>query len=85
MNEYTFVTSSGLVVMNGGTTTYDPASISSDPLPVVTDELSTVSDTFVKLRVLEHIFTLHDNDVEEYDNTDQNYFEIYYTNTTHIK
>lgn len=40
LNNYVFVTSSGLVVMDGGNTTYDPASISSDPLPVTTEVLS---------------------------------------------
>lgn len=34
LNNYSFVTASGLVVMDGGDTTYDPSSISSDPLPV---------------------------------------------------
>ena len=38
--------------MDGGTTTYDPATISSDPLPVTTEELSTPSDTFIKLKRL---------------------------------
>ena len=69
--------------MNSGTTTYDPATISSDPLPMTTETLSSASDTFVKVKRLNHIFTLHDSDnVEEYDNTNNDHFYIYYTNTT---
>lgn len=71
--------------MDGGNTTYDPVAISSDPLPVTTEELSTAGDTFVKLKRLSHIFTLHDDNREEYENINDDFTSIYYLNSTQTK
>ena len=71
--------------MDGGDTTYDANNISADPLPITTEELSTGGDTFVKLKRLAHIFTLHNDNREEYENTNDPFSTIYYLNTTHTK